>query len=118
MTPAERMMVANVARYHRGAAPRGSHKGYAALDRGLRRRIKKLAAILRVADGLDRGHAGAVSDIRAHLTRSQLEIVALPTEGAHDLRLEIWGACRKSELLAEVLGVPVNVVAADAISSR
>jgi exopolyphosphatase/guanosine-5'-triphosphate,3'-diphosphate pyrophosphatase len=112
MTPTERVMVANVARYHRGSAPRREHRGYAGLDRHLRRRIKRLAAILRVADGLDRGHAGAVEDITVQLTSSELNIRAIPVSDSYDLRLELWGAARKSGLLGEVLGVPVHIEAA------
>ena len=112
MTPAERVMVANVARYHRGADPRPQHRGYAGLDKQLRRRIKRLSAILRVADGLDRGHAGAVEDIDISLTRPQLEIKVIPAMSSYDLRLELWGATRKSALLEEVLGVPVRIEAA------
>ena len=109
MTPAERVMVANVARYHRGAPPKRDHRGYAGLDRQFRRRIKRLAAILRVADGLDRGHAGAVEDIRIQLSRSELDIRAIPASDSYDLRLELWGATRKGALLEEVLGVPVRI---------
>src|SRR5437660_962289 len=50
MTPAERIIVANIARYHRGAEPKKKHANYGRLDKTLRRRIKKLSAILRVAD--------------------------------------------------------------------
>lgn len=112
MTPAERMVVANVARYHRGSPPRREHSAYARLDRTLRRRIKRLAAILRVADGLDRGHAGAVEDVCVELTQSELGIRIIPATGARDLRLELWGATRKSDLLQLVLGVPVRIEAA------
>lgn len=112
MTPAERVTVANVARYHRGSAPRRDHRGYAGLDRQLRRKIKRLSAILRVADGLDRGHAGAVEDVSIEITDSELVITASPASDAYDLRLELWGASRKSGLLEEVLGVPVRIEAA------
>ncbi len=109
MTPTERVLVANVARYHRGSTPRRGHRGYSGLDRQLRRRIKRLAAILRVADGLDRGHAGAVEDINVNLTRTGLEIGVIPASNASDLRLELWGATRKAGLLEAVLGLPVRV---------
>ncbi|HXF24875.1 MAG TPA: Ppx/GppA phosphatase family protein [Gemmatimonadaceae bacterium] len=112
MTPAERVMVANVARYHRGAAPTPQHRAYAGLDRQLRRRIKRLAAILRVADGLDRGHASAVKDVDTELTRTEFVIRAIPASSSYDLRLELWGATRKCELLEEVLGVPVRIESA------
>lgn len=112
MTPAERMVVANVARYHRGARPKGSHRGYGALDRGLRRRIRRLAAILRVADGLDRGHAGAVDHLRVRWRPGVLRITAFPVAGAA-LRLELWGASRKGDLLERVTGRRVEIVAPD-----
>ncbi len=112
MTPAERVMVANVARYHRGADPNPKHRGYAGLDRQLRRGIKRLAAILRVADGLDRGHAGAVENIEVKLGADDLEIRAIPAAASYDLRLELWGASRKASLLEEVLGIPVRIEAA------
>lgn len=112
MTPAERVMVANVARYHRGSAPKRTHRGFASLDRQLRRRIRRLAAILRVADGLDRGHADVVGDINLQLDRAGLEIRVAAAHGSQDLTLELWGATRKSELLAEVLGAPVRITAA------
>jgi exopolyphosphatase / guanosine-5'-triphosphate,3'-diphosphate pyrophosphatase len=64
MTPAEQIVVANVARYHRGAEPKKKHRNYGGLDRSMRETIKRLSAILRVADGYDRGHAAAVAEIR------------------------------------------------------
>src|SRR5687768_3239979 len=56
MSPEEQVAIANVARYHRGAAPRRKHRNFGPLDRSLRRRIRRLAALLRIADGFDRGH--------------------------------------------------------------
>ena len=111
MTPTERVMVANVARYHRGSLPKPSHRGYAALDRQLRRRIKRMSALLRIADGLDRGHAGAVEDIAVEPGRSGLKIKVTPAAYANDLRLELWGASRKADLLGDVLGIPVHIEA-------
>ena len=113
MTPAEQIVVANVARYHRGAEPRKKHRNYGGLDRSLRETIKRLAAILRVADGYDRGHAGAVAEVRVRWMERALRLTAVPARQASNLRLELWGASRKSQLLAEVAGVPVEIVAPD-----
>lgn len=112
MTPVERVLVANVARYHRGALPRRSHRGYGSLDKALRRRIRRLAAILRVADGLDRGHVCAVQDVSVHWSREALRITASPVEGA-SLRLELWGAARKADLLARTIKRPVLIAGPD-----
>ncbi len=111
MSPEEQVAVANVARYHRGARPRKSHANFGVLDRALRRRIERLSAILRVADGFDRGHAGGVSRVRPKWTEDALELHAVPDRRATSVRLELWGASRKSDLLARVAGLPVRIVA-------
>ena len=113
MTPADQLVVAHVARYHRGAEPKKKHREYGKLDRRMRKRIKRLSAILRVADGFDRGHAGAVAEIRARWMERALRLTAVPDPRATNLRLELWGASRKSRLLSELAGVPVEIVAPD-----
>lgn len=113
MTPAEQIVVANVARYHRGAEPKKKHANYGGLERSLRDTIKRLAAILRVADGFDRGHASAVAEIKVRWMGRALRLSTVPTRHADNLRLELWGASRKSRLLSELAGVPVEIVAPD-----
>jgi exopolyphosphatase/guanosine-5'-triphosphate,3'-diphosphate pyrophosphatase len=112
MTPTEQVVIANVARYHRGAVPRKSHPNYGRLAGKERARIRRLAAILRVADGLDRGHTAAVEDVRVRWLERALRLIPAPARGA-TIRLELWGASKKSALLAEVADVPVEVVAPD-----
>jgi exopolyphosphatase/guanosine-5'-triphosphate,3'-diphosphate pyrophosphatase len=113
MTPEEQVAIANVARYHRGSPPKRKHPNYGILDRGLRRRIRKLSAILRVADGFDRGHIGAVDRVKVRWLDRALRLTAVPNRRAQSLRLDLWGASRKSALLSKVAGVPVEVVAPD-----
>ena len=48
--------MAQIARYHRRSVPRPSHPAYMALPRESRVVVNKLAALLRVADALVRGH--------------------------------------------------------------
>ena len=112
-TPAEQIIVANVARYHRGAEPKKKHRNYGPLERSMRATIKRLSAILRVADGYDRGHACAVAEIRVRWMERALRLTAVPARPSANLRLELWGASRKSQLLSEVAGVPVEIVAPD-----
>jgi exopolyphosphatase/guanosine-5'-triphosphate,3'-diphosphate pyrophosphatase len=52
----EVQIVAHIARYHRRSVPKLTHLDYMALPREARVTINKLAAILRVADALARGH--------------------------------------------------------------
>ncbi|MFN2637639.1 MAG: HD domain-containing protein [Gemmatimonadaceae bacterium] len=113
MTPADQIVVANVARYHRGAEPRKKHRNYRGLERPVRNMIKRLSAILRVADGFDRAHASAVAEIKVRWLDRALRLTAVPARQGDDLRLELWGASRKSRLLSEIAGVPVEIVAPD-----
>jgi exopolyphosphatase / guanosine-5'-triphosphate,3'-diphosphate pyrophosphatase len=111
--PAEQVVIANVARYHRGAPPRRKHRNFGALDRDLRACVRRLAAILRIADGFDRGHTGAVKTLRVRWVKRALRITPVASDQRASLRLECWGAHRKSALLAKVAGVPVEIVAPD-----
>jgi len=113
MTPSDQLVVANIARYHRGAEPKKKHVNYGSLDKSTRKTVRRLSALLRVADGFDRGHASAVAEIKARWLGRALRLTAVPRRTSQNLRLELWGASRKSNLLAEVAGVPVEIVGPD-----
>lgn len=108
--PDEQVVIAHVARYHRGSAPKRKHREYWALDRETRARVRRLAAILRVADGFDRGHVSAVDRIKVRWLERALRLTPAPRRANAAMRLDLWGAARKSGLLAEVAGVPVEIV--------
>ncbi len=90
-----------VARYHRKATPRDSHEAYAKLSSQQKDRVKVLAALLRVADGLDRGYAQRVRSVRCKINDKSVE---LTLSAAEDPELEVWGARRKGDLFAEAFG--------------
>jgi exopolyphosphatase / guanosine-5'-triphosphate,3'-diphosphate pyrophosphatase len=69
--PEEVSVIAAIARFHRGAIPRLSHEEIAQLPSGVRAAVLRLAAILRVADALDRSH-GAARGIASGGVRGQL----------------------------------------------
>lgn len=110
MSPEEQSMVAAIARYHRGAEPKTKHVGFGTLSPENRRRVEILSAILRVADGLDRGHVGAIARVKVRWTERALRLTPVPDARAKVVRLELWGAERKSALLERVTGLPVVVV--------
>jgi len=120
LSPTDQVVIANVARYHRGASPKREHRNFGTLDKTLRRRIRRLSALLRIADGFDRGHVSAVSDLKIRWVQRAIRITPVAVNARTGMRLEMWGANRKSELLAEVAGVPVEIVAPDgrALSSN
>jgi len=99
LTPGEVRIIALVVRYHRGASPKGKHPEFGSLPREDRARVKRLAALLRVADGLDRGHVSCVRKLGARLGDGRVEILLVPRANPD---LEIWGAARKAALFEDV----------------
>src|SRR5581483_5305526 len=105
--PEEVLALASVARYHRGE-PKASHEPFGSLSPERQERVTKLAAILRLADGLDRGHSSAVDGIDVVIDDARVEI---EVRSAGEVELELWGARRKRALFEKVFGRRVEVVA-------
>ena len=68
----EKLMIANIARYHRAALPKEKHPDYMQLDEKDRKTVAQLGAILRIADALDRGYENHVRDIKFKRTKQDL----------------------------------------------
>jgi exopolyphosphatase/guanosine-5'-triphosphate,3'-diphosphate pyrophosphatase len=104
----ETEIIAQVVRFHRGRAPSvEKHEAFAALAPWHRQVVEKLAAILRVADALDRSRRQAVQSVR--LEDSQEEALLL-IQGARDLRPELESLQEKGQLLFRLLDKPVRTV--------
>lgn len=106
LTVRDKQIVANVARYHRGARPNLSHKGFAALLLEDREVVMMLAAMLRLADGLDRGHADAVRDVDVWLEGQRLVV---EVDCPFGCSAEIWAGEKKGRFFGQVFGVRVEV---------
>jgi len=109
--PHEVDFVAALARAHRGGGPKPSHEPFASLDRDARDRVTRLAALLRVADGLDRGRSASVDRIELLLNGSRARLVVTPEHDA-DIAIELWGARRKRELFERLFRRRLDVVPA------
>ncbi len=96
--PEEVRVVAAVARYHRKATPKKEHEEYARLSDKQKSRVSRMAALLRIADGLDRSHRGVIKAVRCRDRGKTVEIT-LFTSG--DCELELWGARRKADLFQQ-----------------
>lgn len=106
LRPREKLIVANVARYHHSARPKLKHKGFAALDADDQEAVTQLGAILRFADGLDRGHVNAVEDLDCEIFGDTAIFTLYPPEGND---LERWAGGKKSRFFAEVFDVTVMI---------
>lgn len=106
-TPEEVDFLAALARAHRGGSPKPSHEPFGSLDREARDRVTRLAALLRVADGLDRGRSANVSGIDMVLDGSRARLVI---RSEADIAVELWGARRKRELFERLFERRLDVV--------
>src|SRR3954467_8104000 len=104
--PEEIEIIALVARYHRRVPPKRRHEGYRDLQKASRATVRTLAAILRLAENLDRSHAQTISGVALH-DRGDDALLQLRTTG--DAELELWAATRHAAPLEGVLGKPVRV---------
>ena len=94
-------IIANIARYHRRALPQRTHTSYVSLDREERMLVSKLAAILRVANALDKEHLPKVTDLK--VTREGDQLI-LQAQNVSDLSMERMALAGRSELFSEVFG--------------
>lgn len=111
LTDNEIEIIAQIARYHRKSAPKASHVEFGRLSPEDQRLVKTLAGILRVAIGLDRSHDGRVRSVMAQMRNDRLVIQAVAERGK-EVSLELYTANERSDLLEEVLGTRVGIVAA------
>jgi hypothetical protein len=72
---------------------------YAELPKRLRRAVLAGAAILRVADGLDRTSCSVVTDVKCRLRPEQIELLV---DSRGDAELEIWSAQSRGRLFEKV----------------
>jgi exopolyphosphatase / guanosine-5'-triphosphate,3'-diphosphate pyrophosphatase len=106
--PDEIDVIALVARYHRRAAPSRHHDGYGELTSELRRTVKVLSALLRVAESLDRSRNGVISGVEVRTRGRDVRLIAA---GTGDCELEIWAATRQLPVLAKALDRELTIEA-------
>ncbi|MGB7156968.1 MAG: Ppx/GppA phosphatase family protein [Tepidisphaeraceae bacterium] len=98
-TEEEIQVMANTARYHRKSPPKRSHESYMDLSPRARRIVDVGAALLRLADGLDRSHSQVIQGLRCRIDD---EKVKCSLAARSDAELEVWGARRKRESFVKV----------------
>ena len=99
-------LIANVARYHRGAHPKRKHENLARLSLEDQSRVQRMAAILRLAGGLDRSRSQQVRDV---LVRSEHDRVFIDVVADQEPLVDIWGAERRTDLFEKVFDLPVTI---------
>ncbi|NQU10834.1 HD domain-containing protein [bacterium] len=95
-------LIALVARYHRRATPRPYHDQFQSLDRDSRIAVAKMAALLRVADALERNHHQRIQTISFSREKGQFVITV---HDAADLTLERLALQEKGNMFEEIYGL-------------
>ena len=98
-TDEEVLLIGNIVRFHRKSEPQKSDE-IKDLSKNQRRILQILAAMLRVAVGLDRGQTQSVKQLALEIEDKQIHIFI---SGKGDLELDLWGARRLVELLERAL---------------
>jgi exopolyphosphatase / guanosine-5'-triphosphate,3'-diphosphate pyrophosphatase len=104
-TQREQAILALLVRYHRKGTPGEQGLGRL-LEPGDTDRVLKLAALLRLAEYLDRSKAQRVRDLRCALEPGRVQIVA---SAQGDAAAELRSAAGRRDLLERALGVAVDL---------
>ncbi|HYE04822.1 MAG TPA: hypothetical protein VEL07_04795 [Planctomycetota bacterium] len=106
LTREEKEMVGHIARYHRRSPPQSHHIAFRALSRHARVVVSHLAAILRLAYGLDVERTQRIRRVRCEVARGKL----LLHVDRRQIALERWSIAGKAQMFQEVFGLEVVVV--------
>jgi exopolyphosphatase / guanosine-5'-triphosphate,3'-diphosphate pyrophosphatase len=104
--PQEIEVMALLALYHRRGTPKKSQAEYADLPADIRRSVRLLSAILRLAESLDRSHAQVISGLDL---RDRGEDFLLQLRTAGDAELEVWAANRHLAPIEALVGKPIRL---------
>ncbi len=107
-TEHELEIIAQIARYHRKSLPKPKHLEFMALPKADRSLVAKLAGMLRVGIAFDRTRSCLVQDVEIQVGR-KISITPVLKKRS-DASLEIYTARQRSDLLAQALERPVEIV--------
>lgn len=99
LSDVQREIVATIARYHSRALPKPGHKEYEELSIEQRTIVNRLGPLLRLAEALDREHAGKVKRFRITVGEDKLRLRLM---GRGGLLLERWAVARNSAWFEKV----------------
>jgi exopolyphosphatase/guanosine-5'-triphosphate,3'-diphosphate pyrophosphatase len=106
-TSPEIAVIASVAYSHRGGLPKSKREHYSDLRVQDREVARKLAALLRLADALDRDHEGSVRGLRCEIGDDEVRIVASCSREAETMR---WRLEERADLFSEEFGREVKLI--------
>jgi len=105
-TDRERLVIANLCRYHRRAMPSAVHDNYQVLGGEEKRTVELLAPLLRLADSLDRSHNQRIESMECQIRDSGVALRLCSDAG---IDLEEWAGERAAEVFQQVYKRPLTL---------
>lgn len=105
-TDEEIQLIANLAYFHRKSAPGAKHPHFMSLSRDQQKMVRRLSALLRLAEGMDRSHLGLIADVRIIIRGRRAELTLLTNADPH---LEKWYVADETGIFEEAYGLPLTV---------
>jgi exopolyphosphatase/guanosine-5'-triphosphate,3'-diphosphate pyrophosphatase len=99
-------LVASLVRYHRKSFPSYEDVNYKALSQQDRTTVRKLSALIRLADGIGVRHTNHVTSAELTEKKKHWE---LTLHGKGDLMLEKWALDKRRGLFEEIFGVALEI---------
>lgn len=107
VSPRQRELIANIARYHRRSRPKRKHENFGRLAPDEQDTVRRLSAILRLADGLDHTHLQRIEGVRCRWRDARL---LLGVTAAQEPTVDLWGVRQKARLFEKVFGVRLKAL--------
>ena len=108
-SPTEIEIIAHVARYHRKSPPSDKHAAYSLLKPPQKRAVDVLSGILRLANGLERGHRQNIQNLSVTIKGS---VITLHLKPRFEPDIEIWAAAQLKSWMETVLKKSIIIEAA------
>jgi exopolyphosphatase/guanosine-5'-triphosphate,3'-diphosphate pyrophosphatase len=100
-------LIATTALFHRRSGPSKKHKEFAALSKNDQDRVRTLSMLLRLAESLDRSHAGIIQ--HARLEDDDRKTTCLEITANQDCTLEVWGLNTHLDSFRKVFGKRLEI---------
>lgn len=107
MTPRQREIVAQVARYHRKSAPKKKHDAFSRLNNADQQTVLRLSSLLRLADGMDRSHTRSVQSVECSVRGRLVHVTMRATTYPE---IDVWGASQKGKLFEKTFDKELELV--------
>ncbi|MEI6639375.1 MAG: Ppx/GppA family phosphatase [Chlorobium sp.] len=105
-SPSEIEIIGHVVRYHRKSTPSEKHTAYSLLKPAHKRAVDVLSGILRLANGLERGHRQNIQSIAVDIRESAITLLL---KSRFEPDIEIWAADLLKSWLETVLQKTISL---------